>query len=59
VISPDTEFLYRDAGLTIAAGKPKIPVPVARTIAWLLSDYAAAITGEIVHVDGGVHAVGA
>jgi choline dehydrogenase-like flavoprotein len=24
--------LYRDAGLTIAAGKPKIPVPVARTV---------------------------
>jgi choline dehydrogenase-like flavoprotein len=24
--------LYRDAGLTIAAGKPKIPVPVAKTV---------------------------
>jgi choline dehydrogenase-like flavoprotein len=24
--------LYRDAGLTIATGKPKIPVPVARTV---------------------------
>jgi choline dehydrogenase-like flavoprotein len=24
--------LYRDAGLTIASGKPKIPVPVARTV---------------------------
>jgi choline dehydrogenase-like flavoprotein len=24
--------LYRDGGLTIAAGKPKIPVPVARTV---------------------------
>jgi enoyl-[acyl-carrier protein] reductase I len=35
------------------------PVPVARTICWLLSDYAQAISGEIVHVDGGFHAVGA
>jgi meromycolic acid enoyl-[acyl-carrier-protein] reductase len=35
------------------------PEPVARAICWLLSDYARAITGEIVHVDGGFHAVGA
>jgi enoyl ACP reductase len=35
------------------------PVPVARTICFLLSDYAQGITGEIVHVDGGFHAVGA
>jgi len=35
------------------------PVPVARAICWLLSDYAQGISGEIVHVDGGFHAVGA
>ena len=35
------------------------PVPVADTICLLLSDYARAISGEIVHVDGGFHAVGA
>jgi enoyl ACP reductase len=35
------------------------PAPVARAICWLLSDYAQAISGEIVHVDGGFHAVGA
>jgi enoyl ACP reductase len=35
------------------------PGPVAGAICWLLSDYAAAISGEIVHVDGGFHAVGA
>jgi enoyl-[acyl-carrier protein] reductase I len=35
------------------------PVPVARAICWLLSDYAQAISGEIIHVDGGFHAVGA
>jgi meromycolic acid enoyl-[acyl-carrier-protein] reductase len=35
------------------------PVPVARVICMLLSDYAQAISGEIVHVDGGFHALGA
>jgi enoyl ACP reductase len=35
------------------------PVPVAKTVCWLLSDYAQGISGEIVHVDGGFHAVGA
>jgi enoyl-[acyl-carrier protein] reductase I len=32
--------------------------PVARTICFLLSDWARGITGEIVHVDGGFHAMG-
>jgi meromycolic acid enoyl-[acyl-carrier-protein] reductase len=35
------------------------PEPVARTACFLLSDWASAITGEIVHVDGGYHAMGA
>ncbi len=35
------------------------PGPVARAICWLLSPYAEAISGEIIHVDGGFHAVGA
>jgi enoyl-[acyl-carrier protein] reductase I len=35
------------------------PMPVARTISFLMSDSASAITGEIVHVDGGYHAMGA
>jgi enoyl-[acyl-carrier protein] reductase I len=35
------------------------PEPVADAICFLLSHYARAITGEIVHVDGGFHAVGA
>jgi enoyl-[acyl-carrier protein] reductase I len=35
------------------------PAPVAGAICFLLSDYARAITGEIVHVDGGFHALGA
>jgi enoyl-[acyl-carrier protein] reductase I len=35
------------------------PEPVARTVAFLLSDWSKGITGEIVHVDGGYHAMGA
>jgi enoyl ACP reductase len=35
------------------------PAPVAATICFLLSDYSRAISGEIVHVDGGFHAIGA
>lgn len=35
------------------------PEPVARTIAFLLSDWSSGTTGEIVHVDGGYHAMGA
>jgi enoyl-[acyl-carrier protein] reductase I len=34
------------------------PGPAARACAALLSDWFPATTGEIVHVDGGVHAVG-
>ena len=33
--------------------------PVASAVCFLLSDLARGITGEVVHVDGGVHAVGA
>jgi enoyl ACP reductase len=35
------------------------PTPVARACVALLSDWFPATTGEIVHVDGGVHAVAA
>jgi enoyl-[acyl-carrier protein] reductase I len=35
------------------------PAPVADAICFLLSHYSRAISGEIVHVDGGFHAVGA
>ena len=35
------------------------PAPVAGTICFLLSDLSRAISGEIIHVDGGFHAVGA
>jgi enoyl ACP reductase len=32
--------------------------PVARAVCFLLSDWSSGMTGEIVHVDGGLHAVG-
>lgn len=35
------------------------PEPVARAVTFLLSDWSAGITGEILHVDGGYHAMGA
>jgi enoyl-[acyl-carrier protein] reductase I len=35
------------------------PTPVADTVRFLLSDLSRGITGEIVHVDGGYHAMGA
>lgn len=35
------------------------PEPVARAVVALLSDWFPATTGEIVHVDGGVHVIGA
>jgi len=35
------------------------PEPVARMIAVLLSDWAPMTTGEVVHVDGGFHAIAA
>jgi enoyl-[acyl-carrier protein] reductase I len=34
------------------------PTPVARAVAFLLSDWADGITGEVLHVDGGYHAMG-
>ena len=35
------------------------PEPVADAVCFLLSDLARGVTGEIVHVDGGFHAIGA
>ena len=40
-----------------SAGTSRDPEPVARACVALLSDWFPATTGEIVHVDGGVHAV--
>ena len=35
------------------------PIPVANTVCFLLSDLARGISGEILRVDGGFHAIGA
>ena len=34
------------------------PTPVGRAIAFLMSDLSSGITGELIHVDGGFHAMG-
>jgi meromycolic acid enoyl-[acyl-carrier-protein] reductase len=34
------------------------PSPVGATIAFLLSDLSKGISGEVLHVDGGFHAMG-
>ena len=33
------------------------PTPVARAVCFLLSDWSEAISGEVIHADGGAHAV--
>jgi meromycolic acid enoyl-[acyl-carrier-protein] reductase len=35
------------------------PEPVAKAVCFLLSDWARGVSGEILHVDGGFHAIGA
>ena len=35
------------------------PAPVADAVCFLLSDLSRAVDGEILHVDGGFHAMGA
>lgn len=38
---------------------PSEMAPVADAVCMLMSDYARGVTGDIIHVDGGFHAVGA
>ncbi|MCF2436767.1 SDR family oxidoreductase [Streptomyces thinghirensis] len=54
----------RRAGLRVGQPRPlewdlKDPEPAGRGVVALLSDWFPKTTGEIVHVDGGLHAVGA
>jgi enoyl ACP reductase len=34
------------------------PTDVARSVLWLLSDWSRRVSGELIHVDGGFHAMG-
>jgi enoyl ACP reductase len=34
------------------------PTPVGKAVAFLLSDFSSGISGELIHVDGGFHAMG-
>ncbi len=34
------------------------PTDVARSVLWLLSDWSRGVSGELIHVDGGFHAMG-
>jgi enoyl-[acyl-carrier protein] reductase I len=45
------------AGQSPLEWDPTDPGPVADAACFLLSDLARAITGEIIHVDGGFHAM--
>jgi enoyl ACP reductase len=38
---------------------PSDPAPVAAAVCFLFSDASRAISGEVIHVDGGAHAIGA
>ncbi|HEU4393303.1 MAG TPA: enoyl-ACP reductase FabI [Solirubrobacterales bacterium] len=50
------EFWNYQAPLTWDMNDPR---PVARAVCFLLSDWSEGITGEILHVDGGFHAMAA
>ena len=57
---PGFGFLARRWGEQAPLGwDTEDPVPVARGALFLLSDLSSGVTGEILHVDGGYHAMGA
>jgi enoyl-[acyl-carrier protein] reductase I len=56
---PGFDAITDDWGARAPMGwDPMDPTPVGDTIAFLLSDLSRGISGEMVHVDGGFHAMG-
>ena len=55
-LSPTLRHRILDAAQELGYAGPD---PTARAVCALLSDFFPATTGEIVHVDGGFHAMGA
>ena len=57
---PDFDYLVRTWSKRAPLGwNPEDSGPVAGAVCFLLSDHSRGITGEILHVDGGFHAIGA
>ncbi len=58
---PGWESRFNWKGVVPMEKLPRLvdPEPAARGCVALLSDWFPRTTGEIVHVDGGVHAIGA
>jgi enoyl-[acyl-carrier protein] reductase I len=54
-VRSDQRFVEPSRAARLGRGDP---TPVGNTVAFLLSDLSSGITGELVHVDGGFHAMG-
>ena len=59
-ITPAGQRPDEDPSLAVRnnGGRPPSTEPAGKAVVALLSDWFPATTGEIVHVDGGFHAVG-
>lgn len=53
------QLLHTWAARSPLAWDPHDPRPIADAVCFLFSDLARAVTGEVLHADGGVHAVAA
>jgi NAD(P)-dependent dehydrogenase (short-subunit alcohol dehydrogenase family) len=53
----DREEAYRRSTRLSPLGRPAEPIEIARAIAFLASPWASMVTGSVLSVDAGVHAV--